>query len=498
MTPFRAALLAASILFPVGSGAVAEDVTLTSSDGTIVLSGQILNYDGSVYLIASEYGVLSVDGRAVICTGSACPEPGQYVAKWRVAGARPGIDVLLPVLLETFAQDQGLSFSREDVGDAQFQYTLHAPDSDAVVARIDFQPSTTAQGFEELADGTADFAVSTREPDATESERVALQSRLLALDALVAVVAPGSTRDEIALDQLAALIGAPGDTPLHLPAANTPLSRSLSERLLVPSGTSIGAQATRHVEPEELAAAVDQNPAAVGITLLSNVKFLRPLPLVGTCGTRIDPQPKPIKTEDYPLTVPHYLYLSGRRLPAMARDFLAFLSSRPARDVINAAGFIDQTIDETSLADQGDRLVRAILGTGEDVGASALRRLVGALDGAARLTPTFRFKDGSADLDAPSRANVALVAAAIADGAFTDRELLVAGFSDGLGGGAANIALSAERATAVRQAIENALAAEDRDSVSFLAQGFGEALPIACDDDSWGRSINRRVELWVR
>ena len=28
-------------------------------------------------------------------------------------------------------------------------------------------------------------------------------------------------------------------------------------------------------------------------------------------------------------------------------------------------------------------------------------------------------------------------------------------------------------------------------------EGFGEALPMACDETAVGRQLNRRVELWV-
>ena len=30
-----------------------------------------------------------------------------------------------------------------------------------------------------------------------------------------------------------------------------------------------------------------------------------------------------------------------------------------------------------------------------------------------------------------------------------------------------------------------------------VVEGFGEALPMACDETAIGRQLNRRVELWV-
>jgi phosphate transport system substrate-binding protein len=34
--------------------------------------------------------------------------------------------------------------------------------------------------------------------------------------------------------------------------------------------------------------------------------------------------------------------------------------------------------------------------------------------------------------------------------------------------------------------------------VLMSTASFGEALPMACDDTSWGRQVNRRVEVWVQ
>ena len=73
------------------------------------------------------------------------------------------------------------------------------------------------------------------------------------------------------------------------------------------------------------------------------------------------------------------------------------------------------------------------------------------------------------------------------------------GFSDAQGPGGLNRRLSAERAEAVRAALaatSDALGMRTDRRPVLVAQGFGEAAPLACDDTSWGRRINRRVELW--
>ena len=116
---------------------------------------------------------------------------------------------------------------------------------------------------------------------------------------------------------------------------------------------------------------------------------------------------------------------------------------------------------------------------------------------AERLSTTLRFNPGGATLDIQSRATIARLAAIVERGAFDGRRLIFAGFSDGRGSAEVNARLSLRGAGVVRDAFVAASGAEARDRVDLITHGFGEALPMACDDTSWGRAVNRRVEVWL-
>ena len=83
----RAVLFSAIIFFGLGQGAIAQDVTLTSRDGALAISGQLQGFDGEYYRIDSSYGLLTVDGQGVICDGPACPDLAAPKAVIRVVGA---------------------------------------------------------------------------------------------------------------------------------------------------------------------------------------------------------------------------------------------------------------------------------------------------------------------------------------------------------------------------------------------------------------------------
>ena len=222
------------------------------------------------------------------------------------------------------------------------------------------------------------------------------------------------------------------------------------------------------------------------------------MPLQDSCGFRAEATRLTLRTEDYPLVAPVFLYLTKTRLPAVGREFLRFLRTPAAQVAVRRAGFVDQAFSRTPLKQQGDRLANAIRAAGAEVPLAELQRLVEALTGWQRLSVTFRFEGGSAELDPQSIANVVTLAQALEAGTLGADELLFAGFTDGEGAAEANRRLSRKRAVSVRDAVVAEAATIDRSRLRLRAEGFGEAMPMACDDSDWGRGANRRVEVWVR
>ena len=138
------------------------------------------------------------------------------------------------------------------------------------------------------------------------------------------------------------------------------------------------------------------------------------------------------------------------------------------------------------------------LPAGEEVTLETLQDMVATLRPMQRLTLSFRFETGSSRLDAQSRSNVAQFVRELEAGVFDGRELLFAGFSDGEGAAAGNLRISEARARAVRDAVLDASETGAFSTDDIAIAGFGEAMPMACDDTDWGRQVNRRVEVWVR
>jgi phosphate transport system substrate-binding protein len=333
--------------------------------------------------------------------------------------------------------------------------------------------------------------------------------RVLALDALVPIVSATMPIDRISTNDLARAftgqitnwsdLGGP-DAPisLHLRNADSGLAQATVDRLILPMNGSLAQTIERHDGDTALALAVAADPFGLGLATATETGPARRLALSGACGFALRAMRQTVKTEDYPLTAPMFLYVPARRLPRLAREFLFYTDSTPAQQVIRRAGFVDQEPEAIPIAAQGDRIANAIANAGPDVGLEVLQNMIAVLGPMQRLSTTFRFEAGATGLDAQSRAHIDQLARRLEDGMFDGRSLMFVGFSDGEGAAAANRMISERRAEAVRQAVIQAAETADLSQVELKINAFGEALPMACDDSEWGRQVNRRVEVWIR
>ncbi len=512
---FLRAALAALIGVAIASGAGAQDITLTSHDGKVEVVGTLLGYDGEFYRLDTQFGELTIDGSGVTCDGPACPNLIDFVAEVNFSGSSVMADRLLPALVDGFARQEGLTVTRPTAE----VYALIQPGRNAPLARLRFQAADTGAGFNDLIAGRADIVMAQREIRAPELEAAQAaglgdlahprRSRVLALDAIVPVVAADNLMQQIAPADLVRVfsgtvsnwseLGGP-DAPiaLHLPDVGSGLAQAIEDQLLRPADASLTDAVIRHGRARDLMQAISRDPFAIGISSHADLGTARALPLAGGCGHALTATRQSVKTEDYPLTAPLFLYLPPHRLPRIARQFLAYTQSPAAQMVIRQVGLVDQAREVTRIGLQGDRLANAIASGGAEVGMDELQRMIEILRPMARLSLSFRFEAGSSRPDAQSRSNILHLAQALEAGEFDARKLVFVGFSDGDGAATANARIAKLRAKTVQNAVLAAVETTIPDSVELSVEGFGEAMPMACDDSEWGRKVNRRVEVWVQ
>ncbi|WP_171212092.1 phosphate ABC transporter substrate-binding/OmpA family protein [Ruegeria sp. HKCCA5426] len=517
MTFLRVAV-AALISLTLSKNVSAQDITLTSHDGKVEVVGNLLGFDGEFYRVDTPFGTLTVDGSGVTCDGPACPSLTDFVAEVRFSGSSVMAEKVLPALITGFARQEGLLATPPDSESGNLVIELQKTGRNAPLGRFFFSAHNTGQGFVDLTNNETDIVMALREirdDEQTAAEAAGLgdlthvrRSRVVALDALVPIVAMDNPVRQISPTDLVrvfageimnwAELGGP-DAPIstHLPSAGSGLAQIAEDQLFVPSDAALSESVVRHIHSGSLVQKVAKDPFAVGLASQAELDTVRALPLTGGCGHALSATRQTIKTEDYPLTSPMFLYLPNRRLPRIARQFLAYTQSDAAQLQIRNSGFVDQAPEMMQIGLQGDRLANAIASGGPEVGLDELQRMIETLRPLSRLSLSFRFEAGSSRPDAQSRSNIRQLAQQIESGAFDARKLTFVGFSDGDGPAAGNARIALLRAKTVRNAVLAAVETTVPDSVELNVDAFGEAMPMACDETNWGRKVNRRVEVWV-
>ena len=101
------------------------------------------------------------------------------------------------------------------------------------------------------------------------------------------------------------------------------------------------------------------------------------------------------------------------------------------------------------------------------------------------------FNNGSSTLQPRSRAELQPIVVIMK--AHPDARCTIAGYTDNVGSEAANLALSRQRAEAVR----NQLIAMGVDGSHLTAEGYGEMQPVRSNSTEAGRAMNRRILIHV-
>ncbi|NSX53372.1 substrate-binding domain-containing protein [Sulfitobacter sp. 1151] len=490
-----------------------ETVRLDAIDGSISIQGDLISFDNNIYTLSTTMGQVRIPANVVNCSGAGCPE-NNLPSEFAIAGSKSLGEGLIPELIRAYSAELGADLDTSRNGNAAVEYELSGP----AEASITIATSNSTGGLRALLDGDASFALSTRPARNRELrnfEAAGLgvlnssdQENIVALDGLVLVTSPGNPVRAISEQNAAAAFSGLISNWSQLGGNNAPINlhvrdndsgtREVFDALVMrPNGVAVDGRVTVHTSDADVVAAVLSDPNGIGFTSFANVGGASPLAIQGVCGLQTPPSAFTIKTEEYPLTRLLYMYQSNKPLPTKALGLRDFAVSDRAQDIVADAGFINQAVTSESINAQGLRLASAVVAPDGAQTYEELREMFEQLISADRLSTTYRFRTGSADLNARAQADVERLIKLLQDESFTNKEIIFIGFTDSVGQADLNRELSEQRAQQVMQAIratDPALASR----VKMRAIGYGEISPLGCNETNTGRRINRRVEVWVQ
>ncbi len=147
-------------------------------------------------------------------------------------------------------------------------------------------------------------------------------------------------------------------------------------------------------------------------------------------------------------------------------------------------------LSATSAAAEAKRVALANAMT--DAGVSVLRMPDDQLQ--VNVPSDFSFNSDRAEIRAEGRPVLDTLATHLGDPAFVAMRVRIVGYTDSQGNETANDALSLARATSVRKHLEGKGVAAGRIEV----EGRGARDPVAPNDKPYGRTLNRRIEIYLR
>ena len=506
-------LLGSALCIPIA--AQAQEITLRSADGSINLSGDLIEYQDNVYVISSPFGPLHISGDTVACSGAACPNVEVLDREVTFSGSATIASGLLPVLLESYASSlDSEARPTEALSSAEtgYQFISDSGFGD-FSAFFRVRSSISSDAFANLLGKSAEIGVSSRRITVEEARMLrdygagsmvsTSNEHILATDSIIIVTHPANPVGTLSLNQLAAIYSGSISNWSEVGGKDAPINaihfgrgsgtRSIFEERILDGNVGQPVNTVEVSGSIDVSRHIEQDENALGYVSYAFKRGTQALTLVNQCGIEMEPNEFTAKTGEYVLQRPLYFYTRDDTRTPETEAFLEWAKS-PAADLgILKPGFINLSV--SSIGQQADsvrvkNLKAAALDSYERDTANSLIDLMGSYE---RLTPTFRFRSGSSRLLPQSR----IVLERLIDylEAQPAGEIMLVGFTDEQGPFDANINTSKERAAAMAAQIYKA-AGNRLDHITFDTAGFGELSPVACNANETGRAINRRIEVW--
>jgi phosphate transport system substrate-binding protein len=516
----RVALLVAAfavlVVLTISDPSRAQSVTLRSSDGSVTISGPLIRFDGKAYTIRrGANGELSLPVSEFSCISESCPDPNAF----GIHGSNTIGAELMPRLIEGYAKSLGARVrisngAAPDVADIKV-----FRDDGKNLATVDLQAHGSGTATPGLTSRKALIGMASRALNAGELEQLAQQGfgdmrsaeneHVVGLDGIVVIVSPRNPVAKLSLQQLQGIFsgaisdwsqvgGTAGKINVYARDSKSGTFDTFKTLVLDPGNQKLTDNARRFESSNELSDLVTNDPSGIGFIGFAYARNAKAVSLVNECGMSFAASTLDVKTEEYPLS--RRLFLYSGKLPAgsFAAGLLEFALSHYAQDIVRDSGFIDQELEIQPDRQLGRTADVQSARTPGGIRAPSIT-LVRDTQETSRLSATMRFRFNSVGLDNKALNDVAILAQFLRFLRETksERKLLLVGFTDSVGSLDKNIALSLERATAVRQALLGKL--RDPQYARLLeVRGYGPDLPVACNESEFGRDKNRRVEVWLR
>jgi len=409
----------------------------------------------------------------------------------RLADSNSMPDSLAPVLAEAFLRAEGARDVQIIFGaNPQEEIIQGVLPGDANPSAIEVSAHGPGSAFTALAENRCDIGIAAQRGKSaatakSASDRPVNVEHVLGLDGIAVIVNPSNPINELRMDTIKRIftgevtdwsrIGS-SHGAIHVFARDNQSGISDSFRSMVLGGSQLARSAHIYEDSDELSQAVSGDSNGIGFISLPFVHSAKPIAISDKGTGALKPTRLTVATEDYPLSRRLYLYTPAASQNAFIERFVEFAGSAQGQAVVASNGFVAQNV----------------MAAPEPVSKSAPDEYKQLTQDAERLSLDIRFNTNELDKDSKAQADLDRVVSMVADEGGANNRILLFGFTDNAGGQDENQIASLNRAKMVEKEFIQ------RGIKPALVRGFGSELPVASNDTSEGREMNRRVEIWMK
>lgn len=409
---------------------------------------------------------------------------------FRMTGSNTIGAELAPMLVKSYLQQKGATAIEQRSKGEKHWIRAQLNGKSVEVPIIALGSST---GFKALDQGTADIGMASRKIKAKELEALSRfgdfagpqAEHVIGLDALVVAVHHSNPVSQLSIAQLGEIysgkirnwreLGGP-DLPIH------PLQRDLESgtRATFDKEVFAAQKSPRNVAYEvsgngETRQRVMQDPGAIGYLPFADAEGVHKIAVKAGDLAAIVPDRSIVATEDFPLTRRLYLYKNPSRFNPEVDAFIHFVESHAGQDDVERVGFINLIPKALQLAPYENA-------------PENYRKL---MESGARLSISFRFEDGSTQLDNRALRDLHRLQDFMQEADNRQLSLTLVGFSDRKSNSNISDLISRFRALKVQGAL---LRGHELGDSRIMAVG---AFAPLTGDRELGPVKNSRVEVWI-
>jgi len=247
--------------------------------------------------------------------------------------------------------------------------------------------------------------------------------------------------------------------------------------LVIGKKTKLVSTASRYTSNDRLSDDVAGDRSGIGFVGLASVRNAKALAVSESGSLAKKPEAFDVATEDYALARRLYMYVPEIGTNQYVKSFIAFSQSEFGQQIVDASGFISQNLKLQSV-ELNDGFPEEYLKYTKD---------------GKRLSLNFRFKKGTIKPDNKAMRDIGRLVNYLSKKENKRKRVMLFGFSDS---SESDPEFSLDLSTYRVDWVSDLLVRNGVDPVRVRA--YGDAIPIASNEDAGGRHKNRRVEVWLR